>query len=481
MTKIKQILYMKKTVVFIFLIICSLHISAEIKLPAIFGDNMMFQQNSDVKIWGWGDRNKTIEVRLSWTNEPYYIKVDQNGKWAVNIKTLGADNRLYSLDVTDGTDHIAFNNILIGEVWLCLGQSNMEMPMKGFKGQPVLNSNEDILKSTNKNIRLFTVKRTSLLNPTNDVIGTWQEATPETVKNFSATGYYFGRLLNEMTDTPIGLILSSWGGTWIESWMSKDWLNEFREISIPKTEADIKVPNRTPTTLYNGMINPIKGYTIKGAIMYQGESNYDRPKQYAPLFEKFVKELRKLWGQGEFPFYFCQIAPYNNPPEAHGDFNAAFLREAQLKASQNIPNSGMVVLMDIGEENCIHPRNKRTGGERLAMIALGKTYGKEGFAYESPTFEGMEIKDSIAILSFAHAPMWLTSYGKEMNCFEIAGADKVFHTAKARFSRSKVEVYSDKVTAPVAVRYGFKDFVEGDLFGVEGLPVSSFRTDNWNE
>lgn len=472
---------MKKAVLFVFLTICIFHTHAGIKLPAIFSDNMLFQQNSDVKIWGWGDKGSTIEVRPSWTNEPYYTKVDQNGKWFVYIQTLAADKRAYSVSISDEQNSIVFNNVLIGEVWLCLGQSNMEMPMKGFKGQPVKNSNEDILRSTNKNIRFFTVKRTSLLNRTDDVIGTWMEASPESVREFSATGYYFGRLLNEMLDVPVGLMLSSWGGTWIESWMSEEWLSDFPEISIPKSEVDIKVPNRTPTTLYNGMINPIKGYTIRGSIMYQGESNYDRPKQYARLFEKFVKELRFVWGQGDFPFFFCQIAPYDNPPEAHGDFNAAYLREAQLKASHNIPNSGMVVLMDIGEEHNIHPQDKKTGGERLALMALGKVYAKKGFAFESPCFEGMEVKDSVAILSFANAPMWMTSYGKDLKNFEIAGSNRKFYPAKAKFNRSKVEVFSDKVLHPVAVRYGFKDYVKADLYGTEGLPVSSFRTDDWDE
>lgn len=472
---------MKKTVLFILLMLCVFDIYAGIKLPAIFSDNMIFQQNSQIRIWGWGDKNSTIEVKPSWTDKSYYAKVDKNGNWTVNVITLEADNRTYSIAIRDEKSSITFNNIVMGEVWLCLGQSNMEMPMKGFKGQPVKNSNIDILKSGNKKIRLFTVKRKSLLNPTDDVIGTWTEASPETVREFSATGYYFGRLLNEMLDIPVGLILSSWGGSWIESWMSKEWLTGFSEINIPKTESDIKVPNRTATTLYNGMINPIKGYTIKGSIMYQGESNYDRPKEYVPLFEKFVKELRTSWGQGDFPFYFCQIAPYDNPPEAHGDFNAAYLREAQLKASQNISNSGMVVLMDIGEEHNIHPQDKRTGGERLAMMALGKAYGKTGFAFESPGFEGMEIKDSLAILSFSNAPMWLTSFGKKIEQFEVAGADHIFYPAKAKIKRSKVEVSSDKVLHPIAVRYGFKDYVKADLFSTEGFPVSSFRTDDWDE
>lgn len=472
---------MKKIILFVLLTVCILQANAVIKLPAIFSDNMMFQQNSDVKVWGWGDKNKAVTIAPSWTTQIYTTQVGEDGVWSLKIPTPVAGNQTYSMKVSGQGKDIIFNNILIGEVWLCLGQSNMEMPMKGFKGQPVKNSNADILRSTNKNIRLFTVKRTSLLNRTDNVIGTWTEASPESVSEFSATGYYFGRLLNEMLDVPVGLILSSWGGTWIESWMAKEWLTDFPEINIPKIESDITVPNRTPTTLYNGMINPIKGYTIKGSIMYQGESNYDRPKQYVLLFEKFVKELRVSWGQGDFPFYFCQIAPYDNPPESHGDFNAAYLREAQLKASYDIPNSGMVVLMDIGEEHNIHPQDKQTGGERLSLMALGKAYRKTGFAFESPSFESMEIKGSVAILSFANAPMWMTSYGKEMKNFEIAGADHKFYPAKAKFNRSKVEVSSDKVSQPVAVRYGFKDYVNADLFGTEGLPVSSFRTDNWDE
>lgn len=472
---------MKKIILFVFLHICIYQANAAIRMPAIFGDNMMFQQNSEVKVWGWGDKNKTVTIAPSWTTQIYTTQVDENGMWCLKISTPRARNQTYSLKVSGQGQDIIFNNILIGEVWLCLGQSNMEMPMKGFNGQPVKNSNTDIIRSTNKNIRLFTVKKISLLNRTENVIGTWTEASPESVSEFSATAYYFGRLLNEILDIPVGLILSSWGGTSIESWMAKEWLTGFPEINIPKIESDITVPNRTPTTLYNGMINPIKGYTIKGSIMYQGESNYDRPKQYVQLFEKFVQELRVSWGQDDFPFYYCQIAPYDNPPMPNGDFNAAYLREAQLKASRNIPNSGMVVLMDIGEEHNIHPQDKRTGGERLAFMALGKAYGKKGVAFESPSFEGMEIKGSVAILSFANAPMWMTSYGKELKNFEIAGPDHKFYPAKAKFNRSKIEVSSDKVSQPIAVRYGFKDYVNADLFGTEGLPVSSFRTDDWDQ
>jgi len=472
---------MKKIVSSLILLFAVFAIHAELKLPAIFGNNMMFQQNTEVKIWGWADKGQTVTVSPSWTQQKFTAKADNTGKWNLKIQTPTAGYQTYNLTVSDKQNEINFNNILIGEVWLCSGQSNMEMPMKGFKNQPILGGNEAIFKSKNKNIRLITVKRASHLTPQDDFIGEWSEATPETVKEFSATGYYYGRLLQEMLDVPVGLILSAWGGSWIESWMNQDMLSAFSEVKLPQSEEDIKEKNRTPTTLFNGMINPIAGYTIKGCIWYQGESNYDRAAQYPKLFQKMVSEWRNLWGQGEFPFYYCQIAPYDNPPEKHGDFNAAFLREAQYKSMELIPNSGMVVLMDIGEEKCIHPKDKKTGGERLAMMALAKTYGMTGFAYESPTFKEMEIEGGKAILSFDNAPMWLTSFGKELKNFEIAGADKIFYPAKADIRRSKIEVYSNRVNNPVAVRYAFKDFVAGDLFSTEGLPLSSFRTDNWDE
>lgn len=464
------------------MLILSMSVQAQLKLPSIFGDNMLLQQNSNINMWGWSEKGKSIEADPSWTDRKYSAKIDNAGRWILQIPTPTASNDTYTITVSDGKDKITLENILIGEVWLCLGQSNMEMPMKGFKNQPVEGGNKAIFKSKNKNMRIITVKRTSELEPQDNFIGEWQEATPETVKEFSATAYYFGRLINETLDIPVGLILSSWGGSWIESWMSRDILSrEFKEVKLPDSIDDVKEKNRTPTTLYNGMIHPVKGYTIKGAIMYQGESNYDRAAQYPLLFQTFVKEMRKIWGQGEFPFYYCQIAPYNNPPEKHGDFNAAFLREAQYKSAQVIPNSGMAVLMDIGEENCIHPRNKEAGGERLAMMALAKTYGMTGFAYESPTFREMVVEEGKAVLSFDNAPMWLTAYGKELKNFEIAGEDRVFYPAKAEIKRSKIEVSSDKVGKPLAVRYGFKDFVIGDLFSTEGLPLSSFRTDNWDD
>lgn len=475
------IMKQKRTLWFVAFLIVTIHIKAEIRLPSIFSDNMLLQQDTDVKIWGWGDKDDSLIIEPSWTSNKYKVIVDKNSKWELKIKTPQASYKPYCITISTSTEKVMLNNVLIGEVWLCTGQSNMEMPMKGFKNQPVEGGNLDILKSKNKNLRLLTVKRTSKLTPQDDFIGNWSETSPLVVKDFSAVAYYFGELVQEILDVPVGLIVSSWGGSWLESWMSKEMLYDFKKVKIPLKETDIEVPNRTATALYNGMINPLVGFSIKGCLMYQGESNYDRADNYASLLQTMVKGWRKLWKQGDFPFYYCQIAPYDNPPEAHGDFNGAYLREAQLQALDLIPNSGMAVLMDIGEENCIHPKNKKQVGERLALLALGQTYEKEGFAYKSPTLKTYEVKDSKMILSFNDAPMWLTSYNKELSEFEIAGQDKVYYPAKAKIKRSKIEVWSEKVLNPVAVRYAFKDFVVGDLFSTEGLPISGFRTDDWDE
>ncbi|MBB3187021.1 sialate O-acetylesterase [Microbacter margulisiae] len=461
----------------------SICLHAELRLPKIFSDNMVLQQQTNVSIWGWAKANSIVHVTPSWDKKHYEATADRTGKWKLAIATPKAGNTPYELTIKDG-EAITLKNILIGEVWLCSGQSNMEMPMKGFKNTPVLHGNIDILTSQNPEIRLITIKRNAQIKPVDDITGSWQEANPVTVSKFSATAYYFGRMLNKILGIPVGLICSSWGGSPIQSWMSSSMLNNFHDIRIPHQGDTIKVPNRTPTLLFNGMINPIIGFSIKGCIWYQGENNYLNPDEYPALFETMVSNWRKLWNEGTFPFYFCQIAPFDYASitpasEQTTKTNSAYLREAQYKAAQIIPNSGMAVLMDIGEKDCIHPEKKEVGAERLALLALAKTYGLQGFDYESPTFYSMSIVDNKATISFDHAPMWLTSFGKELKDFEIAGKDKVFYPAKAEIKRSKVVVWSPQVPEPVAVRYAFKDFIVGDLFSTGGLPVSSFRTDNW--
>jgi sialate O-acetylesterase len=351
----------------------------------------------------------------------------------------------------------------------------MEMPMKGNQGQPIEGGNMDILKSENSKIRLFRVTRKATLDAQTDVTGRWEEAMPVSVRDFSATAYYFGRLLQETLKVPVGLISSSWGGSSIEAWMNEEMLAAFPQAKIPQTAENIKNPNQTPTMLYQGMIHPLVGYTIKGVIWYQGESNRDRYESYAAMFKSMTDGWRAQWKQEQpIPFYFCQIAPYGY----NGGVNSAFLREAQQKAAKE-PHTGMAVLMDTGEENCIHPAKKKEAGERMALLAITKTYNITGIESESPEYKNIEIKDNQVTVNFDKAPLGLYAKNNESNLFMLAGEDKVFYPAKAKVQRNKVVVTSDSVPNPVAVRYAFENFVVGDMFGMGGLPVSSFRSDTW--
>jgi sialate O-acetylesterase len=465
-------------------VIFSAHKSnAQVKLAGIFTDGMVLQQQSTVPVWGWDKPGAHITALTSWNKKTYQAVADTSGKFIMKIATPIAGGP-YQLSISDGKPLI-LKDVLIGEVWICAGQSNMEIPMKGFKSQPVLNSNEAILNSKNPNIRLFTVPRGSKTTLQKDIKPSqWVQASPETVAKFSAVGYYFGTSLNKMLNVPIGLINCSYSGSSIQAWMDPATLKPYPEIKIPAPTDSIKEVSRTPTTLYNAMLHGIIGYGIKGTIWYQGESNYDFPAQYDSLFVTFVKVLRTKWGIGDFPFYYPQIAPYDYaqlpPYNKDGKYNSAFLRDVQRLDEDKIPNTGMAVLMDIGEQATIHPPRKEQVGSRLAYLALGKTYGIQGFGYQSPAYESLTIKGSSAIVKFKNVANGLTSFLKEMNTFEIAGADKHFYPAKAQITGSAVTVTSDQVKEPVAVRYAFKDFIVGDLFGTDGLPVSSFRTDDWD-
>jgi len=472
---------MKLKLLIFFSIAISASAFAKVKPASIFTDHMVLQQQSNVAIWGWTKPASTVKISTSWDKKNYTASADATGKFKVKVATPVAGGP-FEITFNDG-EILVLKDILIGEVWFCGGQSNMEMPMKGFKSQPIIGSNEAILKSKNSNIRLYTVPRSSITTKQeNSKPSDWKLASPETVANFSATGYYFGQLISQMLNVPIGLINDSYGGSSIEAWMAPEDLSAFPEVKIPKPTDTIKEVSRTPTTLYNGMLHPVIGYGIKGVIWYQGESNYDRPEQYATLFPTMVSAWRKAWGMGDFPFYYAQIAPYKYsllPENSTGKNNSAYIREVQRNALKTIPNAGMAVLMDIGEEKSIHPPNKKQGGERLAYLALAQTYGIKGFGYASPNYESITIDKDKAVLKFQNVPNGLTSFGKELSLFEIAGADKKFYPAKATITGSSVTVSATEVKEPVAVRYAFKDFVVGDLFGNDGLPVSSFRTDNW--
>ncbi len=467
--------FYRTTISAIILLFTASLVMAEVKLPAIFGDNMVLQQQTETAIWGKATAASTVRITTSWNKKSYTGRAGNDGNWKIRISTPTAGGP-YSLTISDG-NAITLKNVMIGEVWVCSGQSNMEMPMKGYRNQPVLGSNEYITFSENNNIRLITVPKKVSYVPMDDFEGSWTASDPETVSRFSATAYFFGLMLNKALDVPVGLIHTSWGGTRIEPWISEEGCRNFDFITLSDMAGKSEAPSpQTPTVLYNAMINPIAGYGLRGAIWYQGESNRNQPDQYQKLMPALADNWRLKWAHGDFPMYFVQIAPFDYGPEG---LNSAFLREAQLKASAEGKNMGMACLMDCGEKDCIHPANKKAAGERLALQALVKTYGKKGLACDGPVLKEMKIEGSQVVLTFDNAANGLTSFGKGLSCFEIAGNNKRFYPAEAFISSTGITLFSHSVVQPVAVRYAFKDFITGDLFNTEGLPASSFRTDNW--
>ncbi len=471
---------MRKIIIFFFINLLYLNsYSAVLELPSIFKNDMVIQQQDDVLFWGKGNPEMPVNIKVSWDKKKYSTIVNSDSTWKIRVRTTLASYNEHTVSISSGKEKKIINNVLIGEVWLCSGQSNMEMRMKGFVNQPVEGSLYDILHSRNNNIRCFTLERQSSIEPKFDCPGSWTIASPNTTAEFTATGYYFGRLLHSTLDIPIGLIHSSWGGSTIEAWMSSNAMKSFPDMPTPKFENENKIRWKTPTVLFNGMLNSVVGYGIKGIIWYQGESNRYNHKIYASQFKEMHEDWMKKWGKGIFPIYFCQLAPYSYGDEEK--YNNAFMREVQLKISQNQPHTAMAVLMDVGDSLLIHPTHKKEAGERLAMIALAKDYGFEQLPYKSPEYKSHEIKENKITLRFNYAPDGLSSFGKVLSGFEIAGDDKVFYPADAKLVRVGVEVSSPLVLQPKAVRYAFKDFFSATLFGVNKLPVSSFRTDDWDE
>lgn len=476
----KKIKSMNTKIIFLSILISfQLLLNAEIKVASALGDNMVMQRNTEVKIWGKANPKEKITVTASWNKSIATTMSNQNGEWLVKVKTTEAGGP-YSITISTVKEKVTLKNILLGEVWLCSGQSNMEMTMAGFGDSPINGSNEMLADAENNNLRLFTVKRLSTTTPQDTCAGKWEAANAETVSRFSATAYMYGKQLQQKLKVPVGLISSSWGGSRIEAWINKESMANFPD-ALAQTTLEKTPVNHKASQLYNGMISPILNYTIKGAIWYQGESNITNYKDYAALMAGMVSNWRKDFAVGNFPFYYVEIAPYwyNNSKA----ISSALQRNEQLKAMSLIQNSGMASTMDIGEEKNIHPAEKEIVGKRLAFWALSETYGMKGISYKSPTFKAMVVKDSVALISFDNVVNGLSTFGKEVESFEIAGQDSVFYPAKMNITQKQARVWSTKVKAPVAVRYGFCNFpvTNGFLYNTTGLPVSSFRTDNWQK
>ncbi len=468
-----------KSLFILVLLSAALLLQAQIKVASVLGSNMVLQRNSEVKLWGTSKSNDKLTVTVGWSKVKTTTVCNDEGKWLVKIKTTEAGGP-YSIVISNSTQKVALNNILLGEVWLCSGQSNMEMPIMGFSNSPVNGSFDALLDADNNNIRLFTVKKASLASPQDTCEGEWTAATAESVGKFSAVGYFFAKQLQQKLNVPIGMICSSWGGSRIEAWINKENIAKFPE-SLKSTTQEKTPQNHRASQLYNGMIYPLKNYVIKGAIWYQGESNRSESQYYAGLMGGLVENWRNDFGVGQFPFYFVQIAPYtyNNSK----DILSGIFCDEQFKASLTIPNCGMVVTTDIGEERNIHPSEKATIGKRLAAWAFSETYGNKGVPHKNPYFKAAVVKDSVMLVSFENATLGMSSFGKELSNFEVAGEDKVFYPAKAIIviNSKQITVSAKNVKNPVAVRYGYCNFPQGNgyLFSTAGLPVPSFRSDNW--
>lgn len=478
---------LKKVLSAICILVSYSSIQAEIVLPSVLGSNMVLQQQSEVKLWGKADPKAHVKIITSWNKITYSVKADKAGNWEVKVSTPVAGGP-YDISIADN-EALALNNVLIGEVWFCSGQSNMEMPMRGFDRQPVSGTNTIIAKAKARTpIRMYTTDskdgvwvRQYSKKPQVDCEGTWLENTPENVANMSAAAYFFAQYLQVVLEVPVGIIVSSWGGSKVESWMSREAIAPFKEIDLSILDNDEKMDKiqHTPCVLYNGKIAPLTNFAIKGFLWYQGESNQNNPDEYARLMPAFVKDLRNRWGVGELPFYFVEIAPFH-----YGDpsgISAARLREVQLQNMKDIPHSGMVTTLDIGSPIFIHPTDKKTVGTRLAWWALAETYGKSGFGYKPPVYQSMEIADHKIYINFENANRGLSPMWTALNGFEIAGEDKIFYPAKAEIETktARLAVSSDKVPQPVAVRYAYKNYAEASVFSMYGIPVVPFRTDSW--
>lgn len=451
--------------------------NAKIKVASVLGDNMVLQRNTEVKLWGTADPNQKLTIATSWNKAKLSTTANDKGEWLVKATTTEAGGP-YMVTIAAGKEKVQLKNILLGEVWLCSGQSNMQMPVNGYNDQPVKGSNEAIANSSNTQIRLFTVNHASMETPQDTCSGKWEVAAPKTVGNFSAIAYFFANRLQKTLGVPVGVLNSSWGGSRIEAWINAETMQKFPE-SLKSTTQEKTPPHHRAAHLYNGMIAPIKNLAIKGALWYQGESNRGEYQYYAALQKAMVNQWKNDFGLQELPFYFVQIAPYrysNSKNILSGKFY-----DEQLKSSLEIPNAGMVATVDLGEEFCIHPSEKEVVSNRLSYWALSETYKIEGIAYKNPTYKSFQVKDSTLVVSFDNLEMGLNSFGKELTNFEIAGEDKVFYPAVAKIKSKQVILTAPEVKKPVAARYAYMNYPSGKgfLYNTAGLPVLPFRTDNW--
>lgn len=446
-------------------------VRADVKLPRIFSDNMVLQQGKPLPIWGKAEAGEKVTVTIA--GKQAEATADGMGKWSVKLAALPVSAEPLEMTVT-GKNTLTLKNILVGEVWICSGQSNMEWPVTAAD-----NPNDEIAAAKYPKLRFITVPKTKGGNePRDDFAGSWSECTPETTASFSATAYFFGRELQKMRNVPVGLIHASWGGTPAEFWTPAA---EFAADPSLKQTSDHPYAQsvmKEPSTLYNGMIAPVISYAIAGVIWYQGESNVPMAAHYRKLFSAMIEGWRKAGNQGDFAFLYVQIAPWvYDRIKGWPRTGCPLVREAQLQTLA-LKNTGMVVTMDIGNVSDIHPKNKQEVGRRLALAAQAVAYG-EKLEFSGPIYKSQKIDGNKIVVDFDHASSGLLAKGDKLLTFQIAGKDRLFVDANAVIEGHTVVVSSPTVAEPVAVRYAFQDDALPNLFNKEGLPASPFRTDDF--
>lgn len=462
--------------VLLAVVACAASTSAAVKLPSVIGDNMVLQRGEAVPIWGWDDPGTQVTVTLG--DSKLTGKADDQGKWCVQLPAMTAGGP-HTMTVV-GTTRVTVANILVGDVWLCSGQSNMEWSVGNSN-----NSQEELAAADHPRIRHIKIPHVPAETPQADVAsGGWQVCSPQTVGGWTAVGYFFARHLQQELDVPVGLIGSNWGGTRIEPWTPPVGFQQVPALkdiadkldSFPAKKADGAINHQSPLALYNGMIAPLVPYGIRGALWYQGESNNGEGMLYFEKQKALIGGWRAIWNKPDLPFYFVQLAPYRYGGDPK---NLAGIWEAQT-ATLSIPYTGMAVTVDISNLTDIHPRNKQDVGKRLALWALAQLYGKSDLVYSGPLYKSMAVEGDKIRLAFDHVGSGLVSRdGQPLNWFTIAGEDKNFVPAQAEIDGATVVVSADSVAHPVAVRFGWTQEAEPNLSNKESLPASPFRTDKW--
>lgn len=460
-----------------------------VELPDIISDNAVLQQNAMAKLWGWADPGRTVTVTSSWDGgKTYQAKADaKTGRWEVSVATPAATFTPQSISFDDGKSPARIDNVLFGEVWFCSGQSNMEMPLRGFWCQPVEGAAQAIAYSGKyPGVRMATVPKRASYEVQDRVEGKWKVSAPENAADFSALAYFFATSLTDMLNVPVGIVSCSYGGSKVEGWMPKWKLDEYPDWDVMKEKslADSVLREwERINVMYNAMLHPVIGYTVKGFLWNQGESNVGRHNEYPEHQRDMVKIWRDEWGQGELPFYFVELPgwKYGNGEETA----AALFRECQHKAAEITPNSGIVCTTDLvypHELEDIHACKKREIGERLAFMAANRTYGLQGVPATYPSFKAVDLRGDKAVVSFNNADAGLNP-NMNLQGFEVAGDDRIFYPAKATedWNERTVTVSSDKVKDIKAVRYCFNNFAIGSLKDMYGMPLIPFRSDNWDD